>query len=265
MPFTVPKWVSDVAIVGLIFAIGAAATRMEMNINDLRSDIDEIKNKRITSLEKKIIAVETAISIHHGPDWSDKVQKNTLMRVEDLEETIGGLSQTFEQRFSVFDTDFNSTVAGINNLQARIEAVDLWTRQADKIIEDSRLEQFRVLAVYSDAEVDNPNEVFINKQHVRAWNFKNGDTVILSNPFPPGKQIEVSVKGFLDDPSRSDVLVQINKALLPDLGLTTIGGQYELYTQSKPETLRWKSLNKIYKELMDKRTHSIKGTVHIRP
>ena len=68
MAITVPKWISDVAIVGLIFAVGAAVTRIEMNIDDLRNDINEIKNIRIADLEKKIVAVETAISIHHGPD-----------------------------------------------------------------------------------------------------------------------------------------------------------------------------------------------------
>jgi hypothetical protein len=149
-------------------------------------------------------------------------------------------------------------VGDIGDLQARIEAVNLWTKQADKIIERSRLERFRVLAVYSDADVSDPHQVFINKPHVKAWNFKKGDSLVLSNPLPPGRQIEVSVGGFLDDPTSSEVLVQINKALLPDLGLTTAGGQYELYAQSRPEALRWKSLNQIYKEVVDVRGDSIK-------
>lgn len=250
MPFTVHKWIYDVAIVGLIFTVGGFAARTEMNIADLKSEIDEIKNVRIAEIDKRIVSLETAISIHHGRDWSDKVQKNTLMKVQDLEETIDGISDKFEQRVSKLGTNFNSTAKNMSDIQIHIKAVGLWTKQGDDLIKLSRLEQFRALAVYSTAKVEDSTEIFINKQHVRGRNFNKGDIVMLINPLPPGKQVEVTVKGFIDDPNSSKVLVQINEGLLVDLGLTTLDGQYELFVQSKPESLRWKTLDDIYKDLI---------------
>lgn len=75
---------------------------------------------------------------------------------------------------------------------------------------------------------------------------------MLINSRPPGLQVEVTVKGFLDDPKSSNILIQVNEKLLDDLGITTKEGQYELFVQCKPEALRWKTLDEIYKELQAK-------------
>lgn len=249
MPFSLPKWISDAAVIALIFSVGAYATRIELSIKSINEDIEEIKTNKIQEMEKKIVAVETAISIHHGRDWSEKMKKNTLLKVEDLEETIGGISDKFEKRVTSLGSNFSSTVKNLSDIQKRITAVGIWTKQGDALIKINRLEQFRALTVYSIVETDNPYEIMINKQHRRGGNYKKGDSIMLINPQPPGLQVEVSVKGFLDDPKSTNVLVQINEKLLDDLGLTTIGGQYELFVQGKPEALRWKTLDEIHQEL----------------
>lgn len=167
MQLSLPKWIADVAVVVLIFTIGGYAARLEFGLNAINKDIEKIKTKQIQEMDKKIVAVETAISIHHGRDWSDKIAKNTLLRVEDLEQTIFGISKQFDQKMFNLGSNFDSTVQNLTDLQKRITAVDLWTKQGDAIIKRIRLEQFRALAVYTTAETENSYEIKINKQHRR--------------------------------------------------------------------------------------------------
>jgi hypothetical protein len=57
----------------------------------------------------------------------------------------------------------------------------------------------------------------------------------------------VIVEGYIDDPKSPNILIQLNKRLLNDLGLTTKDGNYELFVQNNPESLRWKSLEDFIK------------------
>lgn len=235
-----PKWVTDLAIVGLIFTVGGYATRIELAINGINEDIAE--------MEKQIVSFDTAISIHHGPNWTEKARSNDLKRVEDLEKTIGGISEKFEERVTTLGSGFTSTSKDMSDIQRKVEAINRWTQQGDVLIKKSRLDKFRALANYATYESPDPTQVSINKQHSRGKNFKIGDRLILENP-ANGSSVEVGVKSMLDDPNSSNILVQLPQDLLLELGLTTQGGRYELYIQGKPEALRWKSLDQIYQEL----------------
>ena len=244
MSLQLPKWATDLAIVGLIFAIGGYAARIELAIDNINEEIDQI--------EKKVVAFDTAISIHHGPNWTERAKSNDLKRVEDLEDTIGGISSQFEKEVTKLGSGFNSAAQNLDDLQKKAEAVNLWTQQGDYLIKKSRLDRFRALANYATSGPKDSTQVSINKQHTRGNNFKIGDRIILENP-ANGRSVEVIVKSLLNDTKNTNILVQLPKDLLPELGLTTKGGNYELYIQGKPEALRWKSLNQIYKELSEKK------------
>lgn len=237
MPFSIPGWVPNTAIVLVIFSVGGYVARLEFELDTIDTEINEIKTKKVQELEKKIVAIETAMSIHHGHDWSEKAEKKALLKVGDLEEEVSNLT-----------SGFDSVISRLSDFKKRITAINLWTRQNDALIKKDRLEQFRALAVYSTLETDNPNEIMVNKQHNRGANYKKGDSILLMNPLPPGLQVEVTVKGFLDDPKNPSVLVQINEKLLDDLGLSTKDGQYELFIQGKPDVLRWKTLDEYYEK-----------------
>lgn len=239
-----PKWATDLAIVGLIFTVGGYAARIELAIDGVNEDIDQ--------MEKKIVAFDTAISIHHGPNWTERVKSNDLKRVEDLEDTIGGITAKFEERVTKLGSGFSSTAQSMSDIQRKVEAVNRWTQQGDYLIKKSRLDRFRALANYATYESPDPTQVSINKQHSRGKNFKIGDRLILENP-ANGSSVEVGVKSLLDDPKSPNILVQLPQDLLPELGLTTQGGRYELYIQGKPEALRWKSLDQIYEDLSKQR------------
>lgn len=238
MPIKLPSWTTDVAIIILIFTVGGYVARLEYGISEIKT--------AISNLEKESIAMETAISIHHGRDWSEKVENKTLKRVDDLESTIGDVSKQFDGKISKLNVSFCSTDVSLSDLKAQITAVHNWTKQGDGLIRRSRLEAFRALAVFSKAKVDDEKRIWINKQHSKGRNFKKGDSVLLENPMPPGLQVEVTVEGFLDDPKCSDILVQINEKLIEQLGLTKELGQFELFIQGKPEALRWKTLEELY-------------------
>ena len=233
-----PKWATDLAIVTLIFTVGGYATRLELVITSMNEDIDQ--------LDKKVAVLNTAISIHHGPDWSKRMDE--LRRVEDLEETITGITAAFEDKVGNLGTSFNSTVKNLDDLNRKVEAVDRWTQQGDFLIERSRLDRFRALANYSTRNTHDPTLVSVNKAHRMGRNFKIGDSLILENP-ANGRSVEAKVKSLLDEPEKSEILVQLSQDLLPDLELAATDGLYELFIQGKPEALRWKSLDQIYAEL----------------
>ncbi len=241
----VPTWVTNSGLVILIFGVGSYVARLEVGLRDINEDI--------RNLETKVVKVETAISIHHGVDWSVKVEEKTLKRVDEIEKTIGGLSRQFGERVGKLGKDFSDTVDDLSDLGDRFRAVHEWTKQGDAIIQESRLEQFRALAVYSDRAVSDRNRIFINKQHDKAFNFEKGDEVILANPLPPGRQVEAVVEGFIDDPNNSNVLVQLNVKLLQNLDLDTKLGRYELFVQGKREYLRWKSLDELLEQVKKSR------------
>ncbi|EAS40746.1 hypothetical protein C9J48_10965 [Photobacterium profundum] len=250
MAVSIPKWAADAAIVVLIFSVGAYSARVEFTIKELNKQIEELKTKSIPELDKKLAVQEGAISIHHGSDWSKRVEDNSLLKVVDLE-------NKFNKSVSELGNDFNTNSKSIINVQIAIEAAHLWAKQQDKRIRDKRLEQFRALAVYSTAKSNDTIGVYINKQHTRGGDYKKGDHIVLINPLPPGLQVEVIVKGFLDDPASSNILVQLNEKLLVDIGLTTRDGQYELFIQNDSDILRWKKIEDVYKELIDKESTRI--------
>lgn len=241
MQLKLPSWVSDVAVVGLIFAIGGYVARLEYGISEIK--------KNAHNLEKKIVALETAISIHHGKDWTDKLENKTLSKVNDLEKAISGVEKSLDKKVESLGSSFNSAVGGLNDLQARAKAINRWTQQADALIKRSRLDRFRSIAVFTTRQVDDPHEIYINKQHVKGKNFKKGDPVLLINPLPPGQQEEVVVAGFLDDPTKPKTLVQINEKLIQKLGLNRDLGEFELFVQPNPVALRWNTLEDFYQQL----------------
>lgn len=237
MPINLPKWATNAAFVAMIFAAGGYVARLETGLNKMDNSIRD--------METRIVKIETAISIHHGNDWTEKIDNKTLKRVDEIEKTIGGIS-------SKIDSSFNSTVQNVNDLDNRIKAIHLWTRQGDEIIKRSRLEQFRAIAVYSTSSPENYKRIFINKQHKKGGNFRKGDTVLLINPLPPGLQVEATVEGFLDDPNSPNILVQFNLKLLKDLNLDPKEGKYELFVQNKPQSLRWMTLDECMNEIIRK-------------
>jgi len=235
-----PPWVTNVAIVGLIFSIGGYVTRLEYGMAEI--------NKTLANQGKKIVALDTAISIHHGSDWSTKVENNTLKKVDDLEGKIGDIEKSFDGKLINLDHDFDSTVKNLDDLQARVRAVNSWTQQGDKIIINSRLEPVRALANFARGKIADSTRVLINKQHRLGRNYKIGDNIVLKSAQPPSLEVETIVSGYLDDTEHQDILVQINESLLDALGLDEKQGRYELYVQAKPEALRWKTLDELYKE-----------------
>lgn len=226
MTLNAPKWVTDVALVGLIFAAGVHVNKL----NNRLEGIEELLNEN----GKKTVQLETAISIHHGNDWSEKVESKAIKRVDEIEKTIGDIG-----------IKFNSATTNITDIKHCMKALTAWTKQGDVLIKRNRLDQFRALAVYTDQSTNDHKNVFINLQHDKGNNFKKGDTILLTNPLPPGRKVEVLVEGYIDDPKSTNVLVQINKKLLKDLGFTTKDGFYELFVQNKPESLRWKTLEQL--------------------
>lgn len=233
-----PKWLTNVAIVGLIFTIGTYVARLEYGIKNIQ--------ERLEKIEKKFVAVETAISIHHGQDWSSKIENKTLKKVDDLETKIGSISQTFDEKVKRIGENFGSTVNNLEDIQAKVKAVHMWTQQGDVLIKKSRLEPYRVIADFRKSTSDDQNVVLINKAHRRSGNFKLEDHIILRNPQPPGREVEVIVGGYFDNPDQDTILVQITEGLVEKLDLRRELGHFELFVQGKPEALRWKTLDELY-------------------
>ncbi len=243
MPFRLPNWASDVAIVGAIFAVGGYVARLEYGIAEMQEEIRD--------LDKKIVSIETAVSIHHGSDWTEKLQDKTLSKVDDLENTITRVGSDLDKKMKSIGDHFESKVNELSDLEKTAGAMKLWAKQADRLVENSRLERFRSIALFTTRNVDDPLEVYINKQHHKGRNFKKGDPVLLINPLPPGLQEEVVVAGFLDDPTKPKVLVQINERLVEKLGLDRKAGEFELFVQPNPKALRWKTFDDFYIEVGD--------------
>ena len=84
----------------------------------------------------------------------------------------------------------------------------------------------------------------------RGAKFLKGDKVTIINPLPPARQIDVFVGGLVDDPASADVLLRLNVKILEDLDLTTRDGRYELYIQNDPDSLRWKTVDQCFKEII---------------
>jgi hypothetical protein len=228
MRFNPPKWLTDAAVVGLIFAAGVYYNTVDTRLGQIENNLNENV--------KKIIKLETAISIHHGNNWSEKVESKTLKKVDEIEKTIGDIG-----------TDLGSTLTNVNDIKHCMKAISAWTEQGDKIIKSLRLNKFRALAVYTENATENYKYIFINLQHDKGCNFKKGDRVQIESSLPPARQVEVIVEGYIDDPKSPNILIQLNKRLLNDLGLTTKDGNYELFVQNNPESLRWKSLEDFIK------------------
>ncbi|GAB2659074.1 hypothetical protein [Vibrio panuliri] len=229
MSFEVPKWLTDVALVGAIFTAGGIYFSTNDRIQQLETEVAALKTASAVQ--------EKAISIHHGRDWSDRLDQ--LMKVEDLK---GSLTSTE----AALSEHYKTNAGKIETNDIWLSSVRSWAEQQDALIRSQTLDKFRAIAVYSQQKSGNAFEVMINKQHVKGSFYKKGDRVLIENPAPPGFQVEASVKGFLDDPASSNVLVQMNEGLLSELGLTTKLGRYELYITNNADILRWKSLEDIY-------------------
>ncbi len=229
MIFTLPKWASDITLVGIIFAAGGLYYETNNRIKQLED--------KVIKLEKSSAVQEKAISIHHGSDWSVKLDE--LLKVTDLQ---GTLTKTTES----FNSSYQSNVVKIKDTDKWVASIRNWAKQQDGLIRTDTLNKFRAVAVYSSSKGGDSFQIKINKQHSKGAYYKKGDKVLIENPAPPGLQVEVTVKGFLDDPNSSNVLVQMNESLLSELGLTTQEGRYELFVTNNPDILRWKSLEEIH-------------------
>lgn len=229
MSMEVPKWLSDVGLVGAIFVAGG----MYYSINNR---IEQLENE-VAALKTASAVQEKAISIHHGQDWSKRL--DGLMKVEDLKDSLATAQKTLNNRYELNADKIESNDIWLLSLRS-------WAEQQDGLIRSQTLDRFRAIAVYSRQNGGDAFQIMINKQHTKGSFYKKGDKVLIENPAPPGLQVEATVKGFLDDPASSNVLVQMNEGLLSELGLTTKMGRYELYITNNADILRWKSLEDIY-------------------
>jgi hypothetical protein len=238
MNVSLPKWISDPAILGIIFTIvGAIFTAGVLyngvnndikNINNEIEKIHEVHNKEVKEISDRLIALETAMKIHHGADWSERILNNNLLRVAHLERSTSRIS----------------------DMESRITAINIWTKQADELIKKNRLEEFTALAIYSNDGENHANDVWVNKQHIKGNGFNKGDYFLVKSPISK-REIDVHVIGIADDAKRPDILLQVNKKFLQKLGLKEQNGIYELSVQQKPESLRWKSLDQIVNNALE--------------
>ncbi|MFA0502524.1 hypothetical protein [Vibrio sp. 10N.222.46.A1] len=233
LKLSLPSWAKDVAIVTVIFAAGGAYVELKLKVSQLESDV--------LTLEKSNKNMTNVIIAQYGVDWQKNISEITNVDSwkSEVNSSIDGLDPKISANTKLIDWN-SSWVTSIQN----------WAVQQDALIRSSTLDKFRAIAVYSKSKSLETFEIRVNKQHVKGAFYKLGDKVLIENPHPPARQVEVIVQGFINDPANSNVLVQVNESLLSELGLTTLSGRYELFVTNDPDVLRWKSLKNLRKEQM---------------
>ncbi|ANP76766.1 hypothetical protein A134_10260 [Vibrio crassostreae 9CS106] len=221
MALKLPSWFSDLGVVALIFSAGG----FYFTINEL--------NQNYADIDKRITVVEKAISIHHGSDWSDRV--NELSKVEDL-------NRQFEASISDFDDKYKTNLKSIEAIEDWVSSAKAWAEQIDQMEINRIANSFRAKVVYSTVRTGQNNSVRINKAHEKGSGYQIGDRIFIENPVPPNLEVEAFVVGYLNDKVNSDVLLQINEELLGQLGLTTQNGRYELLITNKFTEENWTTL-----------------------
>ena len=228
MKLTLPSWVKDVALVAAIFAAGGAYVELKIKVSQLES--------KVHSLEQSNDDLTKVVIVQYGVDWQENVSEIINMNTwkSEVSTSVEGVSSKISANTTQIESN-NSWVSSIRE----------WAVQQDALIRSNTLDKFRAIAVYSKSKSLETFEIRINKQHAKGAYYKTGDKVLIENPLPPARQVEVIVQGFIDDPASSNVLVQVNESLLSELGLTTLAGRYELFVTNDPDVLRWKSLENL--------------------
>ena len=229
MALEIPKWLTDLALVGVIFSAGGVYFTSVGKIEQLEKDVASLQN------ENKLL--EQAITAHHGLNWQTNIKEIT---------PVDDLKSNYHETKSTFNKTLEKSESQIANTTSWVSSIRKWAVQQDALVRQETLNRFRAIAVYTNSKALETKHIYINKQHVKGSYYKKGDRVLIENPLPPARQAEVVVEGFIDDPINANVLVQLNESLLEQLGLTTVAGRYELFITNDPQVLRWKSLENIH-------------------
>lgn len=205
MSLALPKWATDVAIVGLIVAMGGYAIHTQ---------------NQLTTVQAQLNALQTASGLpNKAPAQAAIAPDASLSEVTALH----GLS-----------------------LENKVDALFRWAEQVDRQKAQVQLEQTRVFANYSNLGTASPTRVAINKAHARGEEFAIGDRLLLKNPIN-GQSVEVTVERRLNQLKDANILVQMPKTLLPQLGLSSTDGIYEIYAQADPAMAQWQALAELSK------------------
>ena len=108
-PFNSPTWVTNTGLVALIFLVGGYVARLEMGITAIHDSIN--------SLKTRIVKIETAISIHHGVDWSERVENKTLIKVAEIDRNISESSMRLNNSIKELDRNVINTTHNMQDIQ----------------------------------------------------------------------------------------------------------------------------------------------------
>ncbi|EGQ9479130.1 hypothetical protein F3526_25320, partial [Vibrio parahaemolyticus] len=103
MALEIPKWLTDLALVGVIFSAGGVYFTSVGKIEQLEKDVASLQN------ENKLL--EQAITAHHGLNWQTNIKEITP--VDDLKSNYHETKSTFNKTLEKSESQIANTTSWV--------------------------------------------------------------------------------------------------------------------------------------------------------